>query len=165
MARHVSRNRLSRKELVQKDEITVRLERGAEYVWDNPRPFLWGGALVLVVALAVAGWTVYSSRREAAGQLALASVIVMYAAAFFRNPDLQFPPRFTDRANAPVGLASGLLQGATGVSGPVLATYLHGFRMKRETYLFSVTSLYGMFGIIQIFAFLSLGSFTPTRVT
>ncbi len=96
--------------------------------------------------------------------LALASVIVMYAAAFFRNPDLQFPPRFTDRANAPVGLASGLLQGATGVSGPVLATYLHGFRMKRETYLFSVTSLYGMFGVIQIFAFLSLGSFTPTRV-
>ena len=78
MARHVSRKKLSRKELVQKDEITVRLERGAEYVWDNPRPFLWGGALVLVVALAVAGWTVYSSRREAAGQLALASVIQAY---------------------------------------------------------------------------------------
>ena len=95
--------------------------------------------------------------------LALAVMIVIYAIVFLTTPNLQFSRRFTDRANAPVGLASGLLQGATGVSGPLIATYLHGIRMERETYLFSITALYGTFGTVQIFSLLGLGSFTLTR--
>jgi TolA-binding protein len=78
VSRHVSRNKLSRKELVQKDEITARLEQGAEYIWDNPRPFLWGVSLVVLAGIAVAAWTVYSARREAASQIALAAVIQSY---------------------------------------------------------------------------------------
>lgn len=96
--------------------------------------------------------------------LGLAAVIVVYAVVFLTNPNLEFTRSVTDRANAPVGLASGLLQGSTGVSGPLLATYLHGIRMPRETYLFAITSLYGTFGMIQIFALLGLGSFTLTRL-
>lgn len=96
--------------------------------------------------------------------LALAAVIGVYAILFLTKPHLEFPRSFTDRANAPVGLASGLLQGSTGVSGPLLATYLHGARLPRETYLFSITSLYGTFGMIQVFAFIGLGAFTGARV-
>ncbi|NNC91863.1 MAG: sulfite exporter TauE/SafE family protein [Acidimicrobiia bacterium] len=95
--------------------------------------------------------------------LGLAAMIVAYALVFLTMADLQFTRRFTDRANAPVGLASGLLQGATGVSGPLIATYLHGIRMERETYLFAITALYGTFGTVQIFSLLGLGSFTMTR--
>ena len=95
--------------------------------------------------------------------LALAAIIVAYAIMFLTTPNLKLTRRFTDRANAPVGLASGLLQGATGVSGPLLATYLHGVRMERETYLFAITALYGAFGTIQIVALLGLGSFTIAR--
>ncbi len=112
---------------------------------------------------AVAGTWILVSFADRWLSLALAAIIVMYAIVFLTKPDLQFSRRFTDRANAPVGLASGLLQGSTGVSGPLLATYLHGFRMQRETYLFSITSLYGTFGIIQGFALLGLGSFTLIR--
>lgn len=96
--------------------------------------------------------------------LSLAAVIGVYAILFLTRPSLEFTQSFTDRVNAPVGLASGLLQGSTGVSGPLLATYLHGARLPRETYLFSITSLYGTFGMIQIVAFIGLGSFTTARI-
>ncbi len=111
----------------------------------------------------VAGTWVLVSFDDRWLSLGLASMIIAYAVVFLTKPDLQFTRGFTDRANAPVGLAAGALQGATGVSGPLIATYLHGIRLERDTYLFAITALYGTFGTVQIFALLGLGSFTLTR--
>jgi uncharacterized membrane protein YfcA len=119
--------------------------------------FILGG-----VGTAVGSWILVSFDDRWLS-LALAAMIVAYALVFLTMADLQFTRRFTDKANAPVGLASGLLQGATGVSGPLIATYLHGIRMERETYLFAITALYGTFGTVQIISLLGLGSFTLTR--
>lgn len=78
MSRHVSRSKLSRKELVRKDEITSRLEQMAEYVWNNPQPFLWGAAVLVLGAAAVAGWSVWSASRASEAQAGLARVIQAY---------------------------------------------------------------------------------------
>jgi uncharacterized membrane protein YfcA len=136
-------------------------------VWTNraaaPRARHLLPLFVLGAAGTVVGTWILVSFDDRWLSLALAGMIIGYAVVFVKKPDLQFARSFTDRANAPIGLASGMLQGATGVSGPLIATYLHGIRMDRETYLFSLTGLYGTYGTIQIISLLALGSFTLTR--
>lgn len=118
---------------------------------------------VLGVAGVTAGTWILVSFDDRWLSLALAGMIVLYALVFVAKPDLQFTRAFTDKANGPVGLAAGLSQGATGVSGPIVATYLHGMRMMRTNYLFALTALYGLFGAIQIVALAGLGAFTQER--
>jgi uncharacterized membrane protein YfcA len=136
-------------------------------VWANRQAvaearYMWP-MYVLGVAGTAAGTWILVSFDDRWLSLALAATIVFYAAVFFAKPDLQFSRRFTDKANAPLGLAAGVLQGSTGLSGPIVATYFHGFRMSRTTYLFTVTALYGLFGATQIVALVGFGSFTLER--
>ncbi|MDH3262284.1 MAG: sulfite exporter TauE/SafE family protein [Acidimicrobiia bacterium] len=123
---------------------------------------LWPMYLLGVVGTASGTWILVSFDDRWLS-LALAAMIVLYATVFFAKPDLQFTRKFTDRANAPLGLAAGVLQGSTGLSGPIVATYFHGFRMARTTYLFTVTAMYGLFGATQIVALIGFGSFTLER--
>lgn len=118
---------------------------------------------VLGAAATAAGTWILVSFDDRWLSLVLAGMIVLYAVVFLAKPDMQFTRAFTNKANAPVGLAAGLLQGSTGVSGPIVATYLHGMRMPRTRYLFAITALYGLFGAIQIVALLGLGAFTGER--
>ena len=76
--RRESRKKLSRKELVQKDEITNRLEQAVTYVLEHPQPFVWGIAIAVIVAVVATGWTLYASGRNEDAQVALASVIRAY---------------------------------------------------------------------------------------
>lgn len=73
-----SRKKLSRKELVQQDEITNWLEDSATWVVDHPRPLLWGIAAVIVVVIAATGWTLYARSRNESAQTALGSLIRTY---------------------------------------------------------------------------------------
>lgn len=123
---------------------------------------LWPMYVLGVVGTAAGSWILVSFDDRWLS-LALAAMIMLYAAVFFAKPDLHFTRKFTDRANAPIGLASGVLQGATGLSGPIVATYFHGFRMSRTTYLFTVTAMYGLFNAAQIVALVGFGSFTLER--
>lgn len=72
------RKRLSRKELVQQDQITSGLEETVEWIMDHPRPFLWGIAAVVVVAVLATGWTLYARNRSESAQVALGNVIRAY---------------------------------------------------------------------------------------
>ena len=60
----------------------------------------------------------------------------------------------------PVGLVAGALQGATGLSGPVLATYLHAFRLRPPAYVLSISLLFGVFGAVQAVGLIALGRLT-----
>lgn len=73
-----ARKKLSRKDLVQQDEITNRLEHAAVWVVDHPRPFLWGIAGIIVVVIAATGWSLYARSRSEGAQMALGSVIRTY---------------------------------------------------------------------------------------
>lgn len=137
-------------------------------VWTNRQVaadarHLWPVFVLGSVGTVVGSWILVSFSDRWLS-LALAMMIILYGAVFITKPDLQFRRSFTDKANIPVGLVGGLLQGATGVSGPVIATYLHGMRMARTTYLFAITAIYGLFGAIQVFALIALGAFTGERV-
>lgn len=96
--------------------------------------------------------------------VALAVVIVAFIVRFLRNPHLRWDDRMARRAAPAVGLVVGLLQGAIGVSGPVVATWVHGYRFAARTYIFAVTLIFGVTGFTQIVVLLTQGRFTSERL-
>lgn len=96
--------------------------------------------------------------------VALALVIAAFIVRFLRNPHLRWDERFARRASPVVGLVVGLLQGAIGVSGPVVATWMHGYRFAARTYIFAITLIFGVTGLTQIVVLLGQGRFTADRL-
>lgn len=89
--------------------------------------------------------------------IALATIIFAYLALRLAHPDLALPPSLTRRLSPGVGLAAGLAQGATGISGPVVSTYLHAFRLPPRAFLFSTNALFQVFATVQIVAYTVTG--------
>jgi len=114
---------------------------------------------------AVVGTMLLSSVDDRWLTLALATVIFGYVVVFLTKPGFSIPDRVVRATVGPIGLLGGLLQGATGVSGPLVATYLHGLRLERSGYVFSLTLLFEVFGLTQVLTLASLGSFTADRLT
>lgn len=113
---------------------------------------------------AAAGTWLLASSDDRALSVILAGMITLYAVVFLAKPDLRFPQHVTRRLNPAVGLGAGVLQGAVGISGPVVATYLHGWRIPKSGYIFSVTSVYATFATVQIISMLALGLFDGERL-
>ena len=94
--------------------------------------------------------------------LVLAVVILAYVVVATRRPDLRLSPALTRFTSPPVGLLAGGLQGATGVSGPLLSTYLHGFALTPIAYVFSLSTLFLVFSAVQVATLAGLGLYTVT---
>ena len=96
--------------------------------------------------------------------LALAATIGVFVVQFLRRPDLEIP-RATARRWAPaVGTLVGVMQGAVGVSGPVVATWIHGYRLAPRAYVHSVTFIFGVTGAAQIVVLALQSEFTGERL-
>lgn len=74
----MARGRMSRKELTEKDDITSALETAVSFGFEHRRAILNAAGVVLIVILALTGWTLYSASVEAAAQNALGDVLVAY---------------------------------------------------------------------------------------
>ncbi len=118
-------------------------------------------ALLLTgTAGAVMGTVLLQTLDEDALSLVMAAVIGIYAIIFFTHPDLRLPSRLTRLTSPPVGLAAGVLQGATGVSGPVISTYLHGYRLRKEAYVLSITTVFQVYAMVQTVTLAAVGLYT-----
>jgi hypothetical protein len=53
--------------------------------------------------------------------------------------------------------AAGIVQGASGVSGPVLAPYVHSLHFRQPQYVFAISVLFQIFAFTQLASFLWLG--------
>ncbi len=94
----------------------------------------------------------------------LALLIVTYVVLRFTTPAFELPARLTRRLAAPIGLAGGTLQGATGISGPLLTTYLHAYRYPPRAYVVSLVTLFQVYAVVQALAMLPLGLLTADRL-
>lgn len=112
---------------------------------------------------AVAGTILLRTLDDEALSLVVAGMIGLYVVLFFMHPDLRLSARVTRYASAPVGLASGLLQGATGMSGPVIGTYLHAYRLPKGAFVASITTVFQVFALVQAVTLVSIGLFSTTR--
>jgi uncharacterized protein len=94
----------------------------------------------------------------------LASIIVVYIVLRLTTPTFALSTTATRRLSPPVGFAAGTLQGATGISGPLLSTFLHAYRQEPKVYVVSLVTLFQVFAVVQLFALAGLGLFTGSRV-
>lgn len=94
----------------------------------------------------------------------LATMIITYVVFAALRPGLSIPARVTRVASPPVALAAGGLQGATGISGPLLSTYLHGFGLPPRAYVFAISTLFFVFSSVQAVTLAGVGLYTQARL-
>ena len=92
--------------------------------------------------------------------LILASLILAYVLLTVFRSDVSLVPRITRFTSPPVGFLAGGLQGATGISGPLLTTYLHAMRLPVRAYVLSLSVLFLVFSLVQTATLVALGAFT-----
>ena len=80
----------------------------------------------------------------------LAATIVVFVVSYLRSPELRLRPETTHRWSPVVGSLAGVMQGALGVSGPVVGAWMHGYRLTSQAYVFSVTLIFGVSGSVQL---------------
>ncbi len=108
---------------------------------------------------AVAGTLLFVSVPETPLVIAVIVAIVGYVALFFLHPDLQVGPRRSKRLAPAVGLVSGGFQGAIGISGPIVGSWIHSYRLRRGAHILSVTTLFMLTGIAQLVVLIGHGEF------
>ena len=57
-----------------------------------------------------------------------------------------------------VGSVTGFFQGATGLSGPIVIPWFMSLGLRRDTYIFAVSAVFGLTGLLQIVVFAGPGS-------
>lgn len=137
-------------------------------VWAHRRSLRESDHLLVLVVTgivgAVAGARLLVWLDESAVSLGLGVVVLAYALLYLLRPEVALPAKATRVLSGPVGLAGGLLQGATGLSSPVLATYLHARRLPRAVYLASISLLFQVFAAAQLAGVIVFGLLGPERL-
>jgi uncharacterized membrane protein YfcA len=116
-----------------------------------------------VIGTAIGVWLLRELSPDALS-LVLAGTVILYVVVRILRPEMRLSSRVSRFAAAPVSFAAGTLQGAAGVSGPLLASYLHSYRMDRSTYLFALTVLLQVFGLAQIIGVAVTGLYSADRL-
>lgn len=96
--------------------------------------------------------------------LALATMVLAYVVLFVSPVQVALPARVTRWTSPPVGLVMGGLQGATGISGPLVQSYLHAYRLDKQVYVVSIVTLYGVFSVAQVLSIAALGLYSTSRL-
>jgi uncharacterized membrane protein YfcA len=113
---------------------------------------------------AVAGTLLLVSVPERPLVIAVILAIVGYVVLFFAHPELRVGPRRSKRLAPVVGGVAGLSQGALGISGPIVGSWIHSYRLTRGAHILSVTSLFFITGLTQLVVLIGSGELSG-RVT
>lgn len=99
---------------------------------------------------AVLGTLVLVSVPETPLVVAVIVAIVGYIVVFFAHPELRTTPARSRRLAPLVGGVAGLFQGGVGISGPIVGSWIHSYRLGRSAHILSVTSLFFITGLAQL---------------
>lgn len=118
---------------------------------------------VSVIGVAAGAW-VLSAVPERYIIIFMALWIGFYLArTLLVKRELRLPEGVQRHFAALVVLIAGMIQGATGASGPVLATWVHAMRLPQPAFVFTVSVFFQVFMVTQVIAFLWLGMLTVDR--
>ncbi|MGA9276306.1 sulfite exporter TauE/SafE family protein [Ilumatobacter sp.] len=112
---------------------------------------------------AVVGAVAFVSLPQEPLVIVLIISIAGYVVTFFAKPDLRVGPERSRRMAPAVGGVAGAFQGAIGISGPIVGSWIHSYRLPRGAHIFSVTTLFFVSGSTQ-FAVLVLSGELSGRV-
>jgi len=106
------------------------------------------------------GWLLFIANENLLA-LALAGWILAYLAIRFLHPNFGLSYRTRMVVSPPIGWLAGVFHGATGISAPVLATYLSAIRVNPGDFVFAISALFLALAIAQYITFVYLGMYTP----
>jgi uncharacterized membrane protein YfcA len=84
-------------------------------------------------------------------------IALIVAIAVYIATDLRTSPEQSRRLSPFAGLLAGTFQGAIGISGPVVGSWIHSFRLPRGAHIFSVTMLFLVAGSAQLIVLIVSG--------
>ncbi|GEQ98536.1 hypothetical protein JCM17844_21730 [Iodidimonas gelatinilytica] len=92
----------------------------------------------------------------------LATWLGLYLVLTFTQPDFRL--RGAEKLAPFFGFASGTMQGATGISAPIITPFLHGIGLNQRAFIFSMSLSFTAFSIMQTSAMVVQGLFTAGRL-
>lgn len=94
----------------------------------------------------------------------VAASVSGYVAFRLARADWIMPPALAARLYLPMGLAAGLLQGASGISAPVSLSFLNAIRLERPVFIATISMFFTSMTAVQIPFAAWFGILTPERV-
>jgi uncharacterized membrane protein YfcA len=113
---------------------------------------------------AIAGTLLLVNIAERPLVIAVIVAIVGYVVLYFAHPELRVGPTRSRRLAPAVGGVAGVFQGAVGISGPIVGSWIHSYRLPRDAHILSVTSLFFITGLAQLVVLIGSGELSG-RVT
>ena len=113
---------------------------------------------------AVAGTFVLISAPERPLLIVLAAAVLLFVIRSLWFGDIAVAPEVGRRASPAVGAAAGVMQGAVGVSGPIIGSWLYAYRLPRDAYILSLSVLFLVTGVAQITTLASIGAYNSDRL-
>jgi uncharacterized protein len=92
--------------------------------------------------------------------IGLAGLLIAYLVFSLLQPEFALSREKAQRIALPMGLVTGLLQGAAGLSTPVSVTFIHAQRLTRAAHVFAVSSVFMVLSATQIVALTAIGVMT-----
>ncbi len=125
----------------------------------------WITSLCLTAAIgtAIGTWLLVSLPSHVLG-LILAIVVLAYIVLRVLRPHWHIALALAARAAPVVGLISGFLQGATGISAPVSITFLSALGFTRQQFIFAASALFASFAAVQVPFLTAAGVLTGHRL-
>ena len=138
-------------------------------VWRTPVkiPLKAGPLVPLLITCAIGtlvGATMLKSLDPSIVLTCLGILLLLYVLTARLRKNWQPNPEHGNRLALAVGLATGILNGLAGVSGPTLAPYLHALRLEKIHFVYYLNVLFLFLGVFQFFSFGLLGFFTWERI-
>ena len=109
------------------------------------------------VAGAIIGTLLLVNIPEQPLVIAVIVAIVGYVVLFFAHPELRVGPTRSRQLAPVVGGVAGVFQGAVGISGPIVGSWIHSYRLPRGAHILSVTSLFFITGLAQLIVLIGTG--------
>ncbi len=132
----MARKKLTRRELVQKDEITSTLEQVTTFAVENRKPLLTIVAVIVVAATVLVGWNIIAASREANAQSALSEVLRLYTDTTLAEGEERFQATLTEaqrvQAEYPNQTAAQIAQYYAALSHKGLGNSTEAVRLLRE---------------------------------
>jgi uncharacterized protein len=118
-------------------------------------------SLPLMVCVGVGGVVVGAWILSRTPEVYLLSFMALWLGAYLLSmlfkTGIEIPETIMRHTPAIVVGFAGIVQGAIGTAGPVLAPYVHSLNLKHPQFLFVVSVLFQIFAIAQLFAFTWFG--------
>ncbi|WP_371742178.1 sulfite exporter TauE/SafE family protein [Pseudoruegeria sp. HB172150] len=127
-----------------------------------PNAFTWGFATSGGIGVLI-GTVILASVPAQVLLIAVAATVFGYIAFRLARPDWVLSYTAALRAVWPTGTVAGVLQGATGISAPVSITFLNSMKLKRESFIATISVFFALISALQIPVLWWYGIMTPQR--